>query len=292
MLRASIVSLALLAFVPSAFAQRSESRFHEARVERFYLDEVDVAIARASHEDAVLRLPPVERDAPWSGTAEMSTVFMRFFGNIAPNQSGVERPAPDDHPIEEYEVDLGNHVSYVLLGSANYHVLTPLHFYQQLDGIHALRYDVLPHDAGNPIRVAVAASPAYGSITTITRHMGVQADEQLPLSVVVGGAAGIDAWYDGRVIGVHARAWAMPGADVVNGGTFGVSTLESIQVKWHASETLGGDPAWPIDFGVLGMHLDRGDQRGAVYGWNGDFRSAAELRELWQVTGFVELRVD
>lgn len=256
------------------------------------LQSVDDAIAEANGRDPGPRLAPRRAEPAQSEAAEaFSEIFRRFFAGIVPNDTGVERPNPDVRPIDEYEVDLGGPVSYVLMGGANSHLVTPLYFYQQLDGVHALRVDVLDRTETSPWRVAVGASPAYGSITSVRRHMGVAGEEPLPISVVLGGAAGLDVWYEDPRFEVWARAWAMPGADLAHEGNAGVETIQSVRAKWHVTETLGGDRSWPIDVGVLALHLQRGDARSAIYEWETGARRPSALREVWQVTAFVELRM-
>lgn len=286
----SIVMLfATGAAVPSVVG--AQTRLGDAQ-ERAVLQTVDDAIAEANGRDLAPRVLPPAQYPPQSEAAQtLSEIFRRFFAGIVPNDTGVERPSPAVSPIDEYEIPLGGPISYVLMGGANNHLITPLYFYQQLDGVHALRYDVLDRTEASPWRVAVGASPAYGSITSVRRHMGVTGDEPLPTSVVIGGAAGVDLWYEDPRFEVWVRAWAMPGADLAHERRAGVETIQSVRAKWHVTETLGGDRSWPIDVGVLALHLDRGGARSVVYEAETGMRSPAALREVWQVTAYVELRM-
>lgn len=280
--------------LPTASAAAQTERFMDAEREEVFEVEVNDAIEVANgrpspYHDAVYPL----HEPQWAGLATIGEIFHRFFSGVTPNATGVERPNADEHLIDEMEVPLAPRISYVLMGAVNDHMLTPLHFYQQFDGVHVIRYDVLRYEHGSPFRVALGVSPAYGSVTIITRHNGVTSDEQLPTSVVVGGAGGIDVWYAPlRLIQFHARAWAFPGVDVVNGGASGAEIVESVQFKWRLTEVFGWDPTWPIDLGLIALHVDRGEARSAVYQWSGDFRSPAVMREVWQLMAILELRVD
>jgi hypothetical protein len=283
--------LVCAAFAPIASAQ--SDRALEPQRRQHFVNEVDDAIAAANGRDGDRHLPPPNVDPEqWEGAGQVSTLFRHFFSGVTPNDTGIERPNPDERVIDEEEFRLDDRVSYVLMGTANDHMLTPLHFYQQFDGIHSIRYDLVNHLDGTPFRVAVFGSPLYGSITAITIHNGVNDPENRPLSIVAGAAAGLDVWYEARLVELRGRVWAMPGWDVLHDGNFGTETTQSVQMKWHLTEAFGWDHAFPIDLGVLALHVDRGDARRAVYDWPGDFRSAAELRHVWQVTAFVELRVD
>lgn len=286
----STLCVALLAPVATANAQSDEHVVEAMRREAF-VREVDDAIDVANG-DPPLPHAPIERppSGAWSGMTQVAIIFHRFFGSVVPNSTGVERSSVDAHIIDEFEVHLDGRLSFVLLGAANYRALTRVHFYQQFDGILALRYDLYRYE-GTPFRVALVASPLYGSLTSITRHSGVYDDESLPSSTVVGAAGGIDAWYSLRLVIFHARVLALPGVDVGDGAT-GVSLVQTVQMKWRLTEVFGWDPTWPIDMGVIAMHLDRGAARSSVWAWQGDFRSPAELREVWQLMAILELRVD
>jgi hypothetical protein len=289
-----------LSFGAALFVIASASRvvaqtqhFVDAERAMPFIVEVDDAIDRANGRPAPIHELAYPRPEPeWRGLRPISEVFHRFFSGVVPNDTGIERPSADEHTIDELEVPLGPRASYVLMGAANDHVLTPLHFYQQFDGVHVLRYDLTRHEGGSPFRVALGLAPLYGSLTIVTRHNGVASTEQLPTSMIIGGAAGIDVWYAPRLIQFHARVWALPGADVLHDGAGGVELVESIQLKWRLTEAFHLDPTWPIDLGIIALHVDRGNARAAVYEWAGDFRSPAELREVWQLMGIVELRVD
>ena len=256
-----------------------------------FIRDVDDAIEVANGQEPPPHMPiPRPPNQEWSGMEQVAVVFHRFFGSVVPNSTGIERSSVDDHIVDEYEVSVGNRLSFVILGAANYRALTPVHFYTQFDGIFGLRYNLFA-EATSPFRIAVVGSPLYGSLTMITRHSGVFDDERLPTSIVVGGAAGLDAWYTLRLVNFHARFLVLPGADVGDGET-GVSFVQVVQMKWRLTEVFDLDPTFPIDMGVIAMHTDRGGARSSVYAYSGDYRSAAELRDVWQLMAIIEFRVD
>jgi hypothetical protein len=284
-------SAAVIGPARSAVAQTDAER--EAVADAHYIAQVDVAIDRASGRRPHLRPTHREDEDVW-GTLQSgaSEVFFKFFSNIAPNPSGIERPTADEHMLDELEVPAGDRLSYVLMGAGNNHVLTDTHFYQQFDGILALRYDIVQHDDATPVRLSVTASPLSGSSTTIARHAGVETADELPTAVIVGGAAGIDISYDTRLVDLSARAYLMPGIDVGNAHSSGVAQLQSVQVILRLTEMLDGDRTQPVDLYLVGMHVERGDARSAVYAWDGEARGPAALREVWQAMAIFTYRRD
>ena len=63
-------------------------------------------------------------------------------------------------------------------------------------------------------------------------------------------------------------------------------------MKGRLTEMFHWDLTFPIDLGIIAMHVDRGDARSAVYAWSGDYRTAAVWREVWQLMAIVEFRID
>lgn len=285
-----LLLLGLLTLSTKAFAQTDRERA-EAR-EQAYEVEVNDAIEVANGRDVPYHPPPGRPGVHlWSGMEQVGIIFHRFFGNVVPNNTGIERASAAEYMVDEFEVPLADRTSFVLMGAANYHVLTPVHFYQQYDGLLSLRYDLAQRSPEFPFRIALTVSPLSGSVTAVTRHSGVYDEEQLPYAFIVGGAAGLDIWQEMRLVIFHARVLAMPGADVFT-GALGVEIIETVQMKWRLTEVFGWDPTWPIDMGLIAIHVDRGDARSAIYDWQGDFRNPRELREVWQLMAILELRVN
>jgi hypothetical protein len=237
-----------------------------------------------------------ERDS-WSDLNDgVSEVFFRFFGNIAPAASGIERPSVDEHMLDAVVAPIaGSEASLVILGAGNNRLLTSLYFYQQYDGILGLRYGLIPEAAHSPFQISLTGSSLHGSLSQVSRHVGIDAygQDPMPSAILLGGAVGIDATYTSDVVRLEARAYAMPEVDAGHSHATGVSQMESFQVVLRLPEMFHFHSPSPLDLYFVAMHVDRGDARTAVYEWVAQgFRTPGELREVFQAMVVLTFRRD
>jgi hypothetical protein len=243
---------------------------------------------------------PVEpdEDEGWRDVNDgLSLVFFRFFGNGTPNPSGVERPGPDERMLAAVAVPLGGSpLSFVAMGAGNNRLLTSSYFYQQYDGLVGLRYGFVPLEARSPFQVSLTVSPLSGSFTRVRIHLGteeVPGDPEMPSTIHLGGAAGLDATYTHHVVRLEARAYALPQMDMGYARSTGVAQLQSLQVTFRLTEAFRWNPHTPFDLHLVAMHVDRGEQRAAMYDWSAQgFRPVRDLREVWQAMVVLSLRRD
>jgi hypothetical protein len=241
--------------------------------------------------------PRAHRERPradgWAAiNSGVSEVFFRFFGSITPSASGVERPSPDEHMLDAVVAPLGHRLSFVVLGAGNNHLLTSTYFYQQYDGISGLRYGFVPEEAGSPFQLSLTGSPLHGSLSQVTRHMGLENEaDAMPSAFLLGGAVGLDFTYTSNAVRFEARSYAMPEVDTGHAHSTGVSTMQSVQLVLPLTEMFQGRPDLHFDLYFVGMHVERGDARAAIYDWSAQgFRSIGELRELWQAMVVLTIR--
>ncbi len=246
------------------------------------------------------RRRPVEREADegWREVNDgLSRVFFRFFGTSAPNPSGVERPGPDERMLTAIAAPLGDsQLSFVAMGAGNNRLLSSTYFYQQWDGLVALRYGFVPRSAHSPFQFSLTVSPLSGSLSRVRVHLGtteLPGEPEMPSTLFLGGGAGLDWTYTHDVLRLEARAYALPQMDMGNAHSTGVATFQSLQVTFRMTEAFRWSPHVPLDLHLVGMHVDRGEQRAAIYDWSAQgFRPVRDLREVWQAMIVFSLRRD
>ena len=153
----------------------------------------------------------------------------------------------------------------------------------------------VPTSAGSPFQFSLTGSPLHASLSSVTRHMGVvdQEQEAMPQAMLVGGAVGLDFTYTSDAVCFEARAYAMPEVDTGHSHAAGVSQMQSLQLVFPLTELFHGRPDLHFDLYFVGMHIERGEARAAIYGWSAQgFRPVSDLRELYQAMIVLTIRHD
>ncbi len=239
-------------------------------------------------------LRPREPGVDWAEVSEgISNVFFRFFGNLAPNPTGIMFVSLNEHPLTEFAVPFGDSgFSFVALGNSNTYVLAPTRFYREYNGILALRYGLLPPSA---FQISVTASPAATTLVTIAGYPGVDDGRELPGTMVLGGAAGLDVTYATQMVALEGHFYAMPGVDLGSGAR-GVRQVQVIEATFSLNRWFGVPNDAPLDLTLQALHVDRGDAGERIYEYGNTepgadyYRSARDVREVWQGMAFVTLR--
>lgn len=285
-----VVVLALLSVASEARAQSLESDLS--------------SLASCRGPECVWLIPPGPNGSPirrshdggidWAEVSDgISNVFFRFFGNLAPNPTGIQFVSLNEHPLTEFVVPFGeSRLSFVGLGNSNTYALAPTRFYREYNGILGLRYGLLEPSA---FQVSVTASPASTTLVNVAGYPGVDDGRDLPGTMVLGGAGGLDVTYATNLIALEGHFYLMPGVDLGSGAR-GVRQVQVIEATFSLNRWLGIPDDAPIDLSLQGLHVERGDageriyeygshERGAEY-----YRGAREVREVWQAMAFVTMR--
>lgn len=236
------------------------------------------------------------RDAgiDWMEVGEgISNVFFRFFGNLAPNSTGIQMVSLNEHPLADFEVPFGaSRLSFVGLGNSNTYTLAPARFYREYNGILGLRYGLLEPSA---FQLSVTASPAASTLVTIAGYPGVDDGHGLPGTIVLGAAGGLDVTYATDVVALEGHFYLMPGLDAGSGAR-GVRQVQVIEATFSLNHWFGIPDDAPIDVSLQGLHVERGDAGERIYEHGyGEHdahyqRGAREVREVWQAIAFVTMR--
>ncbi len=285
--------------VPTAAAQLTRGRARLALI-----DPGDCASARPAR--VMARHPQVPRrparaadsvDDGWQAVNDgISTAFYRFFGELVPTGSGVERPTTEEHMLEGVVLPVGaTPLSLVVLGAGNRHRLANVHFHEQYDGIIGIRVGLVPVEARSRYQVSLTVSPLHGSFAQVSRHAAVRGPEPEPMPgvVMLGGAVGVDATYTSDGLALEARAYAMPEMDVGGANATGVSQVQSAQITLPLSHWVHAPPGNVFDLRFVAMHVDHGSATSTIHDWSTQgFRTTRELREVWQGMVVLTLRRD
>jgi len=241
---------------------------------------------------------PIRRGDPpgidWVGVSNgVSNVFFRFFGNLSPNATGIQFVSLNEHPLTEFVVPFGESgFSFVGLGNSNTYALAPTRFYREYNGILALRYGFLPPSA---FQISVTASPAYITLVNIAGYPGVDDRRDLPGTVVLGGAGGLDLTYATDRIALEGHFYLMPGADLGSGAR-GIRQVQVLEATFSLNRWLGIPNDAPLDLSIQGLHVERGDAPEQIYEYGSEargaeyYRGARDVREVWQAMAFVTMR--
>jgi hypothetical protein len=220
--------------------------------------------------------------------AGASSVFFRFFGNIVPPPSGIQRANLHENPLTEMDARLGDTpFSFVVMGNGNNYWVRPDRFYREYNGVIGLRLGLLPPGR---FQISLTAAPIAVTLANVTEYAGVEDGEPLPSALTWGGAGGIGATYHASPITLEVSAYAMPGLDVSTGAA-GVRQVQLAMVSLSLNEAFELDDAYPMDVSLQLLHVDRGDALESVYAYAPEnFRSPRELREVYQAMAWLALR--
>lgn len=223
--------------------------------------------------------------------AGASSVFFRFFGNLAPSPSGIQRANLHENPLTEMDARLGDTpVSFVVMGNGNNYWVRPDRFYREYNGVIGLRLGLLPMTGR--FQISLTAAPIAVTLANVTEYAGLYDNEPLPSAFTLGGAGGIGATYRGNPFTVEVSAYALPGIDVST-GRFGVRQVQLAMVSMSLNDAFHLDAAYPMDVAVQLLHVNRGEALEEVYRYEPEnFRSPRELQEVYQAMAWLSLRRD
>lgn len=286
----TVVGFLLSFAVPGARAQSLETDLSD--------------LSRCRGPECVWLIPPGPNGSPirrshdvgidWVEVSDgVSNVFFRFFGNLAPNATGIQFVSLNEHPLTEFVVPVGaSGFSFVGLGNSNTYALAPTRFYREYNGILALRYGFLPPSA---FQISVTASPAYITLLNVAGYPGVDDGRDLPGTAVLGGAGGLDLTYANDMVALEGHFYVMPGVDLGSGAR-GVRQVQVIEATFSLNRWLQIPDDAPLDLSLQGLHVERGDAGERIYEYGSEahgadyYRGARDVREVWQAMAFVTMR--
>jgi hypothetical protein len=230
----------------------------------------------------------------------MASAFQRFFRGFVANSDLIEWTNLEERFPDEFTVAFEDTcLSYVAQGVGNNRFLAGPYFYNELQGSHALRCEVLV-DGASQTRVAFTVSPMLtGSISFVRLHSGLDTVPEfspaagggaamlpqplppvLPQVVSLGSAASVRIGTRLGPFRVQALVQVRPEFQVDDPERFGVHHWQSIVVELPLEE-LTRDAFGRRGFAAVVRasfaHFDRGDFRAALYAFGTDAQTGASL---------------